>query len=80
MHKAVNGTLVTLIPKNLAAKAIKYYSPISCCSTIYKVIAKIMTLRLGKVLSHIVSKSQAAFVQGQKIHDHIYLTYELING
>jgi hypothetical protein len=45
MYSAVNSTLVTLIPKHSAAKTIKEYRPISCCTTIFKVISKILTKR-----------------------------------
>lgn len=43
-------------------------------------ISKILTARLGSVLSSIISKSQAAFVPGQKIHNHILLAAELKKG
>ncbi|KAI5419421.1 hypothetical protein KIW84_043554 [Lathyrus oleraceus] len=39
MHKVINGTLANLLPKTLVAKAIRDYRPITCCSTIYKVIS-----------------------------------------
>ncbi|KAK2357064.1 hypothetical protein QL285_094373 [Trifolium repens] len=80
MYSVVNSTLVTLIPKHSAAKTIKEYRPISCCTTIFKVISKILTMRLSRVLGTIISTSQAAFVPGQHIHDHILLAYELIRG
>jgi hypothetical protein len=80
IYSAINSTLVTLIPKHSAAKTIKEYSLISCCTTIFKIISKILTMRLCKVMSSIINISQAAFVPGQHIHDHILLAYELIRG
>ncbi|XP_028216534.1 uncharacterized protein LOC114398549 [Glycine soja] len=37
-------------------------------------------MRLSKVMQDIVGCSQAAFVPGQQIHNHILLAYELIKG
>lgn len=31
-------------------------------------------------MTYIINKSQAAFVAGQDIHNHIHLAYELIKG
>jgi hypothetical protein len=80
MYRAVNCSLVTLIPKHNGAKEIKDYRPIACCSTLYKIISKILANRLSKVLGTIVGENKSAFVKGQKIHNHILLAYELIKG
>lgn len=39
-----------------------------------------MVDKISKVPTNIINKSQVAFVSGQKIHDHILLTYELVRG
>lgn len=62
IFKAPNCTLATLIPKIKEAKKIRDCMPISCCSNIYKIISKIMTTRMGKVLTSIVDQNQVAFV------------------
>ncbi|MCH85203.1 transposon TX1 putative 149 kDa protein, partial [Trifolium medium] len=64
LYKAANCTLVTLLPKSKEAKRIKEYRPISCCSTICKIISKILTKRMGEVMTSIVGQNQAAFVPG----------------
>lgn len=80
LYKRFNETVVTLIPKHPAAKMIKEYRPIAGCSTFYKIISKILTTRLGRVLGTIISKAQVAFFPGQKIHSHILLAMELLKG
>lgn len=80
LYRGFNNTVVTLIPKGDNARYVKDYRPIAGCTTVYKIIAKIITERLGKILPSIISHSQAAFVPGQNIHNHILLAYELLNG
>ncbi|CAK8562588.1 unnamed protein product [Lathyrus sativus] len=80
MYRAANCSVVTLIPKHKSAKEIQDYRPIACCSTLYKIISKILANRLSKVLGTIIGANQAALVKGQRIHNHILITYELIKG
>ncbi|XP_058757171.1 uncharacterized protein LOC131630409 [Vicia villosa] len=75
-----NRTIVTLIPKHTEAKQARDYRPIAGCSTIYKIISKIMTKRLGQVLPSIIDVNQSAFIPGQVIHNHIMLAFELLRG
>lgn len=46
LYKAFNNTLVTLIPNSVEAKNIREYRPIAGCTTFYKIISKILTVRL----------------------------------
>lgn len=80
LYKASNRTLVTLIPNTSNSEMIKDFRPISCRTTLYKIISKVLETKLGKVLRSIIHVSQEAFMQGQHIHDHILLSYELLKG
>lgn len=61
MKKKINSTFVTLIPKHSKAKTIRDYRPIFCCNTVYKITSKAMAAIMSKVLSSIISRSQATF-------------------
>lgn len=69
LYLAVNCSLITLIPKSPEANTIKDMRPISCCTTIYKIISKIFTTRLAEVINYVVHENQSAFVPGRIIHD-----------
>lgn len=80
MFKIVNCALVTLIPKTQNAKNMRDLRPISCCTTLYKIISKILINRLSKVISSVVDYSQFAFITGKVMQDNIIIAQELIKG
>lgn len=80
MHPVVNCTLVTLIPKSHIASTLNNMRPIACCTTIYKIISKILNTRLNKVINYVVDDNQSAFVHGKFIHYNIIIACELLRG
>ncbi|XP_055830988.1 uncharacterized protein LOC129900030 [Solanum dulcamara] len=42
LHKGINSTTITLIPKGTHAEAVGDYMSISCCNVIYKTISKML--------------------------------------
>jgi hypothetical protein len=51
---------ITLIPKVLNPHCIKEFRPISLLGSLYKLLAKVLAVRLGKVMDSIISKNQSA--------------------
>nr|XP_027093548.1 uncharacterized protein LOC113713943 [Coffea arabica] len=77
--KSVNHTAISLIPKILIPTSLKHYRPISLCTTVYKIIAKILANRLKQVLHACISKTQSAFVPGRQILDNIMISHEFLH-
>ena len=50
-----NSTLIDLIPKIDIPKSFEYFRPISLCNFIYKIIGKIISIHIRKVLGRYIS-------------------------
>ncbi|XP_030479177.1 uncharacterized protein LOC115696415 [Cannabis sativa] len=75
----INTTLVVLIPKKQHANSLKDFRPISLCTTMYKVISKVLANRLKLVLDKIISPFQSALVSGRIIFDNILIAQEIVH-
>jgi hypothetical protein len=53
--KALNATMITLIPKEHEARTPDYYKPIALCTVVYKIISKVISNRLKPLLPTLIS-------------------------
>ena len=69
----LNQTFVALIPKQAGPETVSHYRPISLCNTIYKVISKIIVLRIRPLLPSLISPMQIAFLEGRRGTDNVII-------
>jgi len=76
----LNATFLTLIPKEESVTNARKFKPLSLCNVIYKIISKVIALRLKPILPFIISKEQSVYVEGRQIMDSVILVREIIHS
>ncbi|CAN0921130.1 Transposon TX1 uncharacterized 149 kDa protein [Linum grandiflorum] len=76
----IQETNIILLPKVDEPKGMKDMRPISPCSVLYRLIAKVLANRLRRVLPKLISEEQSAFVAGRSIIDNVMVAFETIHS
>lgn len=79
INLGINATFIVLISKKGPVE-LSDFRPISLVTSLYKIIAKVLTLQLRKVMGKVVDSSQGAFVKRRQIMDEILIASECIDG
>lgn len=66
----MNNSFIVLIPKTNHLFNFDGFHPISLCNFSYKIVAKIIAMRLNSIVSKIVSPNQGVFVKGRWIAEN----------
>ncbi|GKE24381.1 RNA-directed DNA polymerase, eukaryota [Tanacetum coccineum] len=77
--RGCNSAFIALIPKVPDPKFMNDFRPISLISCLYKVITKILVMRLSMVISDLISDVQTAFLPKRQILDGPFIINELLS-
>ncbi|XP_026436394.1 uncharacterized protein LOC113334324, partial [Papaver somniferum] len=75
-----NSTFITLIPKKDHIETIKDCRPICLLTSVYKIIAKVLSTRLKLVMDKLISPVQCAYIEGRQIIDGTLIANELVDS
>jgi hypothetical protein len=75
----LNFGIVTLIPKVPDATDIKAFRPICLLNVCYKIITKVLTNRLARCITSVISDLQYGFIKGRYIMDGVLSLHEIIH-
>ncbi|GKV06468.1 hypothetical protein SLEP1_g18364 [Rubroshorea leprosula] len=80
MPESWSASLITLIPKINKPDSISQYRPIGLCNVSYKVVTKIIVLRLKKFIGDLISPMQSSFIPGRNGIDNVTLLREFVHS
>jgi hypothetical protein len=79
LPKCLLSYFVALIPKVPLPFNLGDFRPISFLSCLYKIIAKVLTNRLAKVMSPLIAHTQSAFIKGRNLVDGVLVVNEVVD-
>lgn len=75
-----NKTDIVLISKSHNPTNLSNFSPISLCSVLYKLMAKVLANRLQLIIGKCIDPTQCTFIPNRLITNNVFVTYELLHG
>ncbi|MCI32863.1 transposon TX1 putative protein, partial [Trifolium medium] len=79
LPKGMLSYFVALIPKINLPFGLGDYRPISLLGCLYKIMAKVLTNRLAKVMNVLIASNQSAFIKGRNLVDGVLVVNEIVD-
>lgn len=75
----INYGVITLIPKVKDANTIKAFRPICLLNVCFKLLTKVITIRITKIVHKVISETQTAFIPSRQILDGVVILHEVLH-
>jgi len=76
--KGCNASFIALVPKVRDPSSLDQFRPISLVGVIYKIITKILSRRMKKVMLMIIDDCRSAFISGRGLTDSVVMANEIL--
>ncbi|MCO5607270.1 hypothetical protein L7F22_061463 [Adiantum nelumboides] len=80
MSQSMSLGIISLIPKGGDASTLRQWRPITLMSSVYKMLARMISAPLRPLLMDLIHSSQTSFVQDRSIMDNVVTFYEQWSG
>lgn len=78
--KALNTSLISLIPKQVNAMTPDRFIPIALCNVVYKIISKIIANKLKPLLPTLVLEEQTRYAEGRQILNNVIQAHKVVHS
>jgi hypothetical protein len=77
--QSINGSYITLLPKNSSPVSVNDYMSISLLNSSVKLLTKILANRLQKVITKLIHVNQYGFIKDRSIQDCLAWSFEYLH-
>lgn len=75
----LNHGIIALIPKVQGANVIQKFRPICLLNVSYKILTKLLAVRLGLIIDRFIAHTQTAFIKDRFIMEGVVLLHETVH-